>query len=63
MKRDYIIKHSEYDYYDDIYPSILKQKPSHFTSLLSGLRLRVKHLWLKACHIKSHRVTCDNRFD
>ena len=52
MKRDYIIEYSEYDYYDDIYPSILKQKPSHFTRLFSGLCLLFKHIWLRACYIK-----------
>lgn len=63
MKRDYIIKHSKYDYYDDIYPSILKQKPSYITNLLSDLCLRFEHLWHKACYVREHRVACNNGFD
>ncbi len=61
MKRDYIMEGSEYDYYDDIYPSILKQQPSHFKSLLLGLCLRFIHLWHKVCYIIKHRVARDNR--
>jgi hypothetical protein len=64
MKRDYIMERSGYDddyYYDDIYPSILKQQPSHFKSLLLGLCLRFMHFWHKVCYIKKHRVACDNR--
>ncbi len=52
MKRDYIMERSGYDYYDDIYPSILKQQPSHFKSLLLGLCLRFMHLWHKVCYNK-----------
>ena len=63
MKRDYIIEHSGYDddYYDDIYPSILKQQPSYFKSFLLGKCLRFMHLWHKACFLKIHRDACDNR--
>ena len=52
MKRDYLMERSGYDDYDDIYPSILKQQPSHFKSLLLGLCLRFMHLWHKVCYIK-----------
>ena len=58
MKRDHIMERSRYDddeYYDDIYPSILKQQPSHFKSLLLGLCLRFMHLGHKMLH-KKHRV-------
>ena len=55
MKRDYIMERSGYDdYYDDIYPSILKQQPSHFKSLLLGLWLHFMHLWHKVCCVKKN---------
>ncbi len=63
MKRDYIIEYTEYDYYDDIYPSTLKQNPSRFIRLFSDLWIRFKHLWLKVCYIKFHRVACDIKSD
>lgn len=56
MKRDYIMESSgfdEDDYYDDIYPSILKRQPSHFKSLLLGLYLPFMHLWHKMLHKKT----------
>ncbi len=50
---DYIqTRHFDIYFYDDIYPSILKQQPSHFKSLLLGLWLRFMHLWHKVCCAK-----------
>ncbi len=57
MKRDYIMECSVYDDYDDIYPSILKQQPSHFKSLLLGLCLPFMHLWHKLLHKKTQSGT------
>ncbi len=60
MKRDYIMERSGYDdddYYDDIYPSILKKQPSHFKSLLSGLCHRFMHLGHKILHKKTQSGT------
>ena len=54
MKRDYTMESLGYD---DIYPSILKQQPSHFKSLLLGLCLRFMHLWHKMLHKKTQSGT------
>jgi hypothetical protein len=63
MKRDYIMERSGYDNYDDIYPSILKQQPSHFKSLLLGLYLRFIHLGHKMLHKKTQSGTDARTFN
>ncbi len=50
------------DYYDDIYPSILKQQPSYFKSLLLGLCFRFMHRWHKILH-KKHSGTDARTFN
>ncbi len=64
MKRDYIMERSGYDdYYDDIYPSILKQQPSHFKRLLLGLCLPFMHLGHKMLHKKTQSGTDARTFN
>ncbi len=46
MQNRLLLRRSEYeDYYDDIYPSILKQKPSLFKILLLRICSYFKRLW------------------
>jgi len=52
MQRDYLLKSLQDDNYDDIYPSILKQRPSCFKSLCLCLGLCFVRFWHKVCHIK-----------
>ncbi len=49
MERD-LLNSSQYDNYDDIYPSSLKQQPSYFKSVCSCLSLSFMRFWHKACY-------------
>ena len=47
------MKQLKYEYYyDDIYPSILKQQPSLVKNLLLGAYLCFMHLWHKMYNAK-----------
>jgi hypothetical protein len=47
-------RRSEYGYYcDDIYPSILKQKPSLFKRVLLGTYCFFMYLWRKISYTKN----------
>ena len=52
MQRDYLLKSLQDDNYDDIYPSILKQQPSHFKNLGLYLSLGFMRFWDRVCHVK-----------
>ncbi len=48
MKSDF----TEHENYDDIYPSIVKQHPSHFKKVFLRLSISFELIWNKICHSK-----------
>ncbi len=51
MKSDF----TEHENYDDIYPSIVKQHPSHFKKVFLRLFFSFELIWNKICHSKKPR--------
>ncbi len=46
-------EHEKYDEnYDDIYPSIVKQQPSHFKKVFLCLFFSFDWIWDRICHLK-----------
>ncbi len=51
--KSYFTEHEKYDEnYDDIYPSIVKQHPSHFKKVFQYLSFSCERIWNRMCHSK-----------
>jgi len=54
--KNYLTEHKEYDEnYDDIYPSIVKQQPSHFKNAFLRLSFYFERIWNRISHSKKPR--------
>lgn len=53
VMKSYFAEHEENDEsYDDIYPSIVKQQPSHFKKIFLYLSFSFERIWNRVCHTK-----------
>ena len=51
--KSYLTEHNEYgENYDDIYPSIVKQQPSHFKNIFLSFSFCFEKIWNRIFHSK-----------
>ena len=62
MMKNYFPERVKYDdNYDDIYPSIVKQQPSHFKNTFLCLSLCFVRIWNKICSVRKYEAARNNR--